>query len=74
MDHLQGIEAHGDTRGIESGDERGEKYESESGKENSHRPMKTDGPAEGLFIDDENENEGKEAAEKKADQIGEEAE
>ncbi len=34
--------------------------------------MKTDGPAKGLFIDDENENEGKEVAEKKTDEIGEE--
>jgi hypothetical protein len=74
MDHLEGIEAHGDTRGIEPGEDCSEKYQSESGEEDSDRPMKTDGPAKGLFVDHENENEGKEVAEKKTDEIGKETE
>jgi hypothetical protein len=57
MDHLEGIEANGDTCRVESGEDGGKKYQSESREENGYRPMKTDGPAEGLFIDDENEDE-----------------
>ena len=74
MDHLEGIQANGDARGIESGEDGSEKHQSESGEEDGDGPMETDGPAEGLLVDNENEDEGKELAEEEADEIGEQTE
>lgn len=74
MDHLQGIQANGDARGIESGEDGSEKHQSESGEEDGDGPMETDGPAEGLLVDNENENEGEKIAEEETDEIGEQTE
>ena len=74
MDDLERIELNGDTRGVESGEERGEINGGKRTEQHGCGPVKTDGPAKRLLVDDENENEGKKIAEDEAGEIREQAE
>ncbi len=73
MDNLDGIEAYGDPRGVESGEDGGGEDQRNRSGQNSHGPMKADRPTEGLLVDHKNENEREGEAEEQTGCVGQQA-
>ncbi len=57
MNDLKRIEADGDRRGIETGEDGADVNQHKRSGEDGDRPVEADGPAEGLLIHDENQQE-----------------
>src|SRR4030095_3790073 len=73
MDDLKRIQPDGDTRGIAAREQRREPDERNPSEENRERPMKADGPAERLLVDDEDENQREKNSQTEARDIGKQA-
>src|ERR1051326_6451580 len=73
MNYLNRIEANGDLRGIISGQHRRQADHRRRAQQQSHGPVQPDGPAKGLLVDDEDQNQGKEKSKDDAGDVREKA-
>src|SRR6266849_7833549 len=74
MDDLERIQAHRDLRGVEARKHGRSIYDRQRAKENFHRPVKPDGPAERLLIDHIDEDERQRKAQGQTGKIGQKSE
>src|SRR5579862_8930685 len=74
MNGLERIQPNRDGRRVKAGEDRANINEANRAKQHRDRPVEADGPAKGLFINDKNQDQRKEIAQRGAGDVGEQAE
>src|SRR5690349_1198847 len=74
MRDLDGIQTHRDLSRVQSRKHSREVHYRQRAKKNLNRPVKSDRPAEGLFVDHINQDERQRKAQSQAGEIGEKSE